>query len=448
MKICRAFVSGPGTYSDYGGVDVEAGNDPNFKDFLFSCYHDFDQGDPVFPFHWCCYDLLCKALTGSNDVSKIDKDLLFNVMQELAPDYTSRLDLDYGKPGPENEQFWVSEPGMEFLVAHPTAETGHTARWKTMILDSDFNILASSHDLGPRVKYDPFVKLPYDLIHKICCLLSVNSLLDLGRASWPVQSVLRNNDKFWKGRMKSLLPWFSELHELINDPEVLQKRSAKALFVWADKISTAKVGMKGPFMGLANRRRIWGVCEQLAGLYLPRLRESDGSRPGSIEHMIQKRSACVNMPVVSFPVASRRDLERAYFVRSWADLNALKHFLEIFWDANGSLVGISLSPDTQRRLFGKDDTHDGVLRQSMDLEKGDWISGFILHLPIMNLTRRGNKDDGPRKATSIKGITVRLKYFASCSMSIRLTIIARYFKDLDRRLILEKPMRGILSGLC
>jgi hypothetical protein len=154
------------------------------------------------------------------------------------------------------------------------------------------------------------------------------------------------------------------------------------------------------------------------------------------------------MPVVSFPVASRRDLERTYFLRSWADLNALEHVLEIFWDANGSLVGISLSPDTQRRLFGKDDTHDGVSRQSMVLEKGDWISGFILHLPIMNIVRRGNKDRDSPKTMSIKGITVRLKYFSGCSMSTGLTTIARYFEDLDRRLILEKPMRGILSGLC
>jgi hypothetical protein len=348
-------------------------------------------------------------LTGSNDVTQIDKDLLFNVMQELAPDSTSRLYLDYGNPGPDDEQFWISEPGMEFLLAHPTAQTGDTAHWKTVISDLDFNISIPSHDLGPRVKHDPFTKLPYDLIYKICCLLPSKSLLSLGSASWPVQSVLQNNDKFWKGRIKSLFPWFLELQGLINDPDILRKKSAKALFIWADKTSTAKVGMTGPFMGLANRRRIWGVCEQLAGLYLPRLRGTDGSQADPIEHMIQKRSACVHMPVVSFPVASRRDLERAYFVRSWADLNAPGHVLEIFWGLDGSLVGMSLSPDNQRRLFGKDDTHEGVSKQSVDLEKGDWISGFILHLPIMNIVRRDNKGKDSSKVTSIKGITVRLK---------------------------------------
>jgi len=364
-------------------------------------------------------------------------------MQELTPDHSSRLDLDYGNPGPEREQFWVSEPGMEFLVSHPTAET---AGLRTTILESDLKMATYDHDLGPRVKHDPFTKLPYDLVYKVCCLLPVKALLDLSRASWPVHSVLKNDDKFWKGRMKSLLPWFFELHELLKDPEILRNQSAKALCIWADKVSTAKLGMTGPFLGLANRRRIWGVCEQLAGLYLPRLPDSDEYNVNSIEQMIQNRSSCAHMPVVSYPVPSRRDLVRAYFVQSWTDLHAQAdfhadvHVFEVFWDASGSLVGISLNPDTQRRLFGIDDTYEGVLKQSMVLEKGDWISGFILHLPVMTLGRRGNEDKSLAKTTSIKGITVSFQIEVWVRYQHKANKPARYFEILDRGLILERLM--------
>jgi hypothetical protein len=277
-------VSGPGTYSDYGGVDVEAGYDPNYNNNdLFSCYHDFDnQCNPVFPFHWCCYELLSKALTGTTDVAKIDKDLLFNVMKELAPDYTSRLDLDYGNPGPPQEQFWDSNPGEEFLVAHPMNESDLANQLVTLIAGGDFNLSPANLDLGPRVKHDPFAKLPYDLVYKISCILPLKALLDLGKVSWPVQSAFQNNSSFWKERIKGAMPWFFELHELI-DSEAFEGINFKALLAWADKMTTAKVGMTGPSMGIANRRRIWGVCEELAERYLPRCPREDIPNPDSVE---------------------------------------------------------------------------------------------------------------------------------------------------------------------
>ena len=407
--ISRAFVSGPGGYSDYGGVDVEAGDDPNYKEEdSFTCYRDFDNQNTnvVFPFHWCCYELLSKALTGTSNVAKIDKDLLYSVMQELSADCSSRLNLDYGNPGPAGEQFWESNPGEEFLVSHPTTESDIVNQLVTLIAGGDFNVSPSNLDLGRRVKHDPFAKLPYDLVYKLSCLLPVKALLDLGKVSWPIQSAFQGNGNFWKDRIKRAMPWFFELHELMNysDSEVFEGINSKSLLAWADNITTPKIGMKGPSMGIANRRRIWSVCEQLADRYLPRCVEEGPPNLDHIGRMISKLSGCVQMPVVCSPMPHRKDKAVAYWVRSWADVYSERNILEIFWDAEGSLVGLSLSGDGHRRLFGKDDAIEGGSRQALVLEKGDWITGLILHLPVLCLLASRTPDDST--ITSVKGITV------------------------------------------
>lgn len=412
--ISRAFVSGPGDYSDYGGVQVEAGDDPNFTEQdIWSCYHDFDnQNGVVFPFHWCCYELLSKVLTGTDNVAKIDKDLLYSVMQELSVDYGKRLDLDYGNPGPAEEQFWESNPGEEFLVSHPTNESGIANQLVTLIAGGDFNLSPFNLDLGRRVRHDPFARLPYDLVHKISCLLPVKALLDLGKVSWHILSSFQGNGSFWKERIKRAMPWFFELHELMEDSEAFEGINFKLLLAWADNITTAKIGMYGPSMGIANRRRIWSVCEQLADRYLPRYVGEVSSDLSHVEMMIRKLSACVHMPVVCYPMPPRKDHAVAYWIRSWQDVYSDRNILEIFWDAEGSLVGVSLSVDGHRRLFGQDDGIDGVVRQALVLEKGDWVTGLILHLPVLCLhaIRRHvvlqKRTPGNLTSTSIKGVTV------------------------------------------
>jgi hypothetical protein len=67
---------------------------------------------PVFPFHWCCLEILARVLTGSPDVRRIDKDALYSVMSELVGWNKNRLDLDYGSISGCQEE-WVCVPGEE-----------------------------------------------------------------------------------------------------------------------------------------------------------------------------------------------------------------------------------------------------------------------------------------------------------------------------------------------
>jgi hypothetical protein len=69
----------------------------------------------VYPFHYCCLDILTEVLTGSGIANDIDKKVLFEVMDELALADEYCLKLDYGSvSGRDGEDgIWDSIPGEE-----------------------------------------------------------------------------------------------------------------------------------------------------------------------------------------------------------------------------------------------------------------------------------------------------------------------------------------------
>jgi hypothetical protein len=82
--------------------------------------------------------------------------------------------------------------------------------------------------------------------------------------------------QFWRLYLATATPWNFELLSLLDgvaDSEEnasqidLQSIDYKSLVMWVDQQSTPRLWMRGPFMSLANRRRIWHVCEQLDSVY-------------------------------------------------------------------------------------------------------------------------------------------------------------------------------------
>jgi hypothetical protein len=57
-------------------------------------------------------EILARFLTGSPDVSRIDKDALNSVMSEFFGSNKNRLDLDYGSISGCQEE-WLCVPGEE-----------------------------------------------------------------------------------------------------------------------------------------------------------------------------------------------------------------------------------------------------------------------------------------------------------------------------------------------
>ncbi|RFU26663.1 hypothetical protein B7463_g9679, partial [Scytalidium lignicola] len=411
--VTKSYISGQGSYDDYGNVNVEPGDDPNFDGpGSLSCYFNHEHEGPVFPFHWCCYELLARVLTGTSDISRINKDLVFAVFHEATEDYANRLSVDYGSPEPPGEQFWNSNDGEEIFASNP-APTPDIADIITAIFAStDFKLPLLYHTLTARVTHDPFEKLPYDVLYRICLLLPSKSILDLVMASRQLYSVLNHNDDFWRQRIKRTMPWFFEVQGLLDNPQIMEGKNMMGLFRWASKETTPRTYMSSPYMSIANRRRIWGVCEQLANAYFTRWWKTDAPASGFIEQMIRQEAVCAFMPIVACPVPNKKDLMATFWIHSWDEVYAQENVLETFWDEEDSLVGISVAPSGQRRLFGRDDSLSTVSKQVTMIEKSEWISGLILHIPEIDLCdasrplHAGGPQDLVRSSTSPRGITV------------------------------------------
>lgn len=119
--------------------------------------------------------------------------------------------------------------------------------------------------LGDKVRSDPFSKLPYDILYMIFPFLDRVSTFALMRASWHIFDFTRDG-AFWKQMIRlDILPWLWELGSILTDD--LPALDSKALYFWLENNMKGEFGMEGPYMAIANRRRIWSVCGEIADEY-------------------------------------------------------------------------------------------------------------------------------------------------------------------------------------
>ncbi|KAH8816977.1 hypothetical protein F5884DRAFT_830110 [Xylogone sp. PMI_703] len=354
-----------------------------------------DGEHPVFPFHWCCYEFLALAFTGerpaytrwgggddllniipliSTTLLHIEKDILYNVFKELSESYAPRLCLDFDDPVPPCEEIWWSKEGEEIFVSNPSISGYLLNHTNTILTGTDFKPPSLYDELPRKVTFDAFDKLPYDVIDRICSYLPPRAIVNLIMASKKFYTDLRHNGDFWKQCIKRTMPWFFELLTLLEKPDSMEGKDPMGLFVWADRETMPRTFMSGPFMAIANRRRIWGMCEKLRDR-----RVQPGA--GKSEKIFHRSASCDYMHIVSHPIPAKKSLKTTFWVDSYEVILTEQYIVETFWDDQGALIGISVAPEGQRRLFGKDDTSDdSILKQIFKIDKGDWIEGFILHI--------------------------------------------------------------------
>ncbi|PON22192.1 hypothetical protein TGAM01_v208873 [Trichoderma gamsii] len=287
-----ACVSGVGEFHDNTQASVDDGDDPNWDPEAEIVLYDGS-----FPFHWPCYEILGTVLEGKAGIAGLNKLNLYNTMLHASGVCCSRLEsLDYGDPGPHNEQWWAYEPGTEFLVVHPTISLEKTTalireRWMRSTQ------VVSPSDRVRRISADSFQKLPLELLLKTCNMLGPQSLYQLALAS-PTVDALLGDKPFWGQYLSIHMPWSYELLSLLDDESQTSFQNAdfKSLVRWVDQESTPRHWMRGPFMSIANRRRIWHVCEQLKPVYSGR----DARFPLTVfqKRRVNLRRARMGMPLL------------------------------------------------------------------------------------------------------------------------------------------------------
>ncbi|KAF2623114.1 hypothetical protein BU25DRAFT_462263 [Macroventuria anomochaeta] len=319
--VTKAFISGLGRYVDYGSFEiVKAGNDPNdIGADEYDCYTagGGDVDDPTFPFHEACYRVLAKYLECS-DSKEIDKDVLYGVVRQCGEDWGGNLNLDYG--GVQAEQFWDCQPGEEYLVCSPDQDS-ELQRILPSLLPDELLSTSASPDLSHKVQHDPLGVLHFDILCGICQCLPIEDTLKLMQASYHVSSLTRNRT-FWRQMTRlHLAPWLWETKNIACNRDPYPDFDHKGLFLWLDKVTRPTFGMEGPFMGIANRRRIWNVCEQLAPVYNLRVNRARREEPDDEDaQVVLDTAVSLHMPMTMYPQPADAQTISAQFVRSWDEI--------------------------------------------------------------------------------------------------------------------------------
>ncbi|GAB1317217.1 hypothetical protein MFIFM68171_07427 [Madurella fahalii] len=312
----------PGRATMHGNMHIRPGpravRDPNYpgrKPRIVDCYSHSEE-DYGFPLHAACLELFTLYVVGrrvplkqllrghnrssnsnrnnnnSNSPRGLDKDALYFALRLMGEACFANLPISYGDLVlADAQQWWESRRGHECLVAYPgvsgpdgpdkldkpndpddpddPAGNPVTAFLRAHVARSGgYARSFLTADLSPKVGADPFGRLPYDMIYRISHFLDDKSLLSLCSASWVVHCALRGNDRFWRHRIRRVsMPWLEEVVPLLRDDELMKGVDVKGLLCALDGLTQLRAGMTGPMMGVANRRRIWGVCRIIAKTY-------------------------------------------------------------------------------------------------------------------------------------------------------------------------------------
>ncbi|OOF93907.1 hypothetical protein ASPCADRAFT_209130 [Aspergillus carbonarius ITEM 5010] len=274
----KAFISDEGYYADIGEFVVKARSDgdrPRSQQ-VFSCYgHGSEEAPgPVLPFHWCCFEILTRTITGSTETKNVNLDVLYNAMTPLCNMSGSALQLSYGDDIQRAQgRYWECIPGAEYCATHPT-DTPQLAEFVQNNAETNVELKTASAELELRGREpaSPFGKLPLEIVFQICMLLPGDSLKALAQASLNIHIVTQDN-LFWKQFMQRDMPWFWELQAAKNQ-KLSHDLNYKKMYMWLDKMTAPRYGMDDlKLIGVANRRRIWGVCEELADRYTKSLNQ-------------------------------------------------------------------------------------------------------------------------------------------------------------------------------
>ncbi|KAJ5154645.1 uncharacterized protein N7500_010084 [Penicillium coprophilum] len=219
-------------------------------------------------------------------MGKVNQKVLIDVMEEASDESHIRLDLSYGEPEPPTEQYWFSVKGQEvgcldhlllmgekMLIQSKQVLVVNPVEIPQLKAELD-DIMESIHKMAAPDQRsrspDIFDRLPVELRNWVFEFLPAGSIVALKAASLAMHSTTLSGE-CWKRRLRTELPWLWEIHDIdIFQSQEVEERASK-LLLNIEKKSLYTSESDDYIFGLANRRRIWGVCEQLRSRYLQKL---------------------------------------------------------------------------------------------------------------------------------------------------------------------------------
>lgn len=392
-------------FSQFSFKVQSLGLDPRDTDGSeYSTYHAYEpeKESICFPIHEACFKILTECLA-TEGRQKVDKDILYAVMQQNTENMARKLSLDYGTIEGA-DQFWECIAGEEWVAMDPTTKLGIEDVFKNMLPAQLFDrTVAQSRGLAHKVHDDPLATLPYDVLHGVFAHLSLKDTLSLIRASWHVFESTRD-PTFWRLMVRvHISNFFWELMDLLKITTFPETFDWKGMFQWLDQTTKGSFAMEGPMMAIANRRRIWDACQQLAPLYYEKLHADEYIDPPEAEaEAIMTTAKVYHLPVTMFPIPTETKPATTQLIRSWSEVSYRACDFETYWAGQyGHLIGISVDFGSGKRVFG---SIEGVPGQSLHIAAGDWIKEIrVSFQPIHErgkFDRENGEDVGPTDARS------------------------------------------------
>lgn len=241
-----------------------------------------------------------------------------------------------------------------------------------------------------------FDALPHELLIQILDLIPQADLVPSIQAVLTIRQVAKT-DKFWHRRLQLDAPWLWEYRD--------DNKSAKGdlhTFYNAVMMQTCKPleeAARGKRVsGLANRRRIWHVCEQILHLY-ERIDTVRG--PQDKSSIFEEGVVCRYLPMVASRARPHFKSEAAFFFNNQSDVALAKH-LTLKWTVEGALYGICLKTKTGQVSFGDIDNPNDT-ESVMKFAPGDWIEKMVLNISVIYEQRKKKKSGEQR--TRLFGVT-------------------------------------------
>jgi hypothetical protein len=90
-----------------------------------------------------------------------------------------------------------------------------------------------------------------------------------------------------------------------------------------------------------------------------------------------------HMPKTTYPEPFYADLVSTQFVHSWQEVSDESCDLKTYFNNTGALVGISVSFENKKRLFGSTKGEEG---ETLHIPADDWIEEIVVYISKIKMT--------------------------------------------------------------
>ncbi|KAL4915462.1 hypothetical protein BDW62DRAFT_203647 [Aspergillus aurantiobrunneus] len=392
MSMDKLFISEPAEYDDYGSFDVEPGDHPNFPTRAQISYNKGWPGDAP---------LFTSGQLGKGE--SVDEEVLYHTWKELvdAPGGLSQCLTNVAYGTDTDAQYWPTNRGEESFATNPVDIPQLQGYYKNLPLLTHSDARSQGHRVTnePQLIKDPLARLPPELLLSIVVILPMVSVNCL-RASSPAVARLELNNGFWKQNLHHDMPWLFDMPDRGNEEPDWAK-------CYEDLLARSHDGGPAQILGLVNRRRIWGACDQVASLYARRKATKDENRKRSQVSLLT-HAMSTPMRRLTSPKA-KTEISALPLLNQVSDIDHGGCSFSTFWSSKGALSGLGFqrAGSTQRREMDTTGScNQFAVRDEVEIKNNDWIRGFIVTSCIS--TEHGEDKSG-RKVVRLQVLFIRGK---------------------------------------